>query len=101
MAALATRMPVTRAGRVFELCMDPQRFDTMAVGPRCAIASSSSSFAQRSSPWILCLIPLSLPRKTPRPSVNTPGPYVQFIIPVEHLICGTWNRKTFNAQRNI
>ena len=31
MAALGTRMPVTRAGRVFELCMDPQRFDAMAV----------------------------------------------------------------------
>ena len=31
MAALATRMPVLRAGRVFELCMDPQRFDAMAV----------------------------------------------------------------------
>jgi 2-methylcitrate dehydratase len=30
-AALATRMPPTRAGRVFEMVSNPQRFDTMAV----------------------------------------------------------------------
>ena len=31
MAALNTRMPPTRAGRVFEMCADPQRFDATAV----------------------------------------------------------------------
>jgi hypothetical protein len=29
--ALATRMPPTRAGRVFEMVSNPQRFDSMAV----------------------------------------------------------------------
>ena len=32
MAALGTRMPVLRAGRVFEQCMDPQRWGAPGRG---------------------------------------------------------------------
>jgi 2-methylcitrate dehydratase len=67
LASLGTRMPVLRAGRVFEMCMDPQRFDAMAVPDFVELFSPSPS------PFLLPPIRGGLDYKPPEPAFGELG----------------------------